>query len=253
MNIGHIVFTMFILASCQDFAKKESLIPPLTPQDMKILTTPAAPETRVETKKVASPSLPTLPASFLQPVSVTISESQSLKPIFIELARQAGIDLQLDPLINNKIVFTANNQPFINVIENMCDLAGLRYKLYGQSLRIEIDAPYTANYNVQFLNLSRNSQNRISIATDVFSNVNSAAKTSIDNGSNSSVTVNGATDFWNELESNLKIILGSGSPQPAQGGATPLTTYTLHRQAGIVTVLGTSKHHKEIKAYLEAV
>lgn len=113
--------------------------------------------------------------------------------------------------------------------------------------------PYTANYNVQFLNLSRNSQNRISIATDVFSNVNASAKTSIDNGSNSSVTVNGATDFWNELESNLKIILGSGSPQPAQGGATPLATYTLHRQAGVVTVLGTSKHHKEIKAYLETL
>ncbi len=233
-------------------AIKESLVSPLTSQDMKTLTTPVTSANPSEKNKPTQKPSPTLPSVFFQPVSITVSETQPLKPIFIELARQASIDLQLDPNISSKIVFTAKNQPFIKIIESICDLAGLRLKIHNQSLRIEVDSPYTINYNVQFLNLSRNSQNRISIATDVFSNVN-AAKTSIDNGSNSSVTVNGATDFWNELESNLKVILGHGYPQPAQGGATPLANYSLHRQAGVVSVLGTSKHHKEVSNYLDTL
>ena len=229
------------LSSCQQMATKESLTSPLTPQDMKVLTTPVAPSEKTKPKSTQQEMLPNLPSAFLQTVSITISESQGLKPIFIELARQAGVDLQLDPTINNKIVFTAKNQPFIHVIESICDLATLRHKINGQALRIEVDTPYTENYNVQFLNLSRTSQNRISIATDVFSNVNNAnaAKAPIDNGSNSSVSVTGANDFWNELENNLKIILGYSASPPAQGGATPLANYSLHRQAGVVSILGT--------------
>ncbi len=234
-------------------ATKESLTSPLTPQNMKTLTTPVTPAIPSEKIKKSQEAVSTLPPALLQLVSISISESQSLKPVFIELARQTGIDLQLDPAINNKIVFTAKNKPFIHVIESMCDLAGLRYKINNQALRIEIDSPYTANYNVQFLNLSRTSQNRISIATDVFSNVSNtnAAKAPIDNGSNSSVSVTGANDFWNELENNLKIILEYGSSPPTQGAATPLANYSLHRQAGVVSILGTSKHHKAVNAYLE--
>jgi MSHA type pilus biogenesis protein MshL len=247
-----IVFLLLFLTNCRDLATKESLTQPLTPQDMKTLTSPVAPIAPAEKKKPVHKDTSTLNPVFLQPISISVSENQPLKPIFIELARQAGIGLQLDPNINSKIVFSAKNQPFIQVIESMCDLANLRYKIDNLALRIEVDLPYTANYNVQFLNLSRNSQNRISIATDVFSNVN-ANKNAIDNGSNSSVSVTGTNDFWNELENNLKIILGSGAPPPAQGTTTLLANYSLHRQAGVVSVLGTSKHHKEVSNYLETL
>jgi len=240
------------------------LNPPLSEQDMKTLTQPLIPPEPAPPKPIIKKA-PTIPTAFLQPVSVTVSETQSLKPVFIELAKQAGIDLQLDPNINCHLVFSANNQPFLNVIEDMCDLGGLRYRIINKAIRIEIDTPYAENYNIQFLNLARSSQNRISIATDVFSNVSSGpnsnqAKSTVDNGSNSSVNVASTNDFWLELENNLKIILGHNAmslpaAQPASLAPAPQTqtttaNYSLHKQAGIVSVFGTSKHHKEVSSYL---
>ena len=64
-----------------------------------------------------------------QPVSVSVSESISLKNVFVELARQAGVDLQLDHTIDAKIIFTAQNRPFIEVIKSMCEKYEVKYKI----------------------------------------------------------------------------------------------------------------------------
>jgi MSHA type pilus biogenesis protein MshL len=233
------------LCACQDMVDRKPIMKEATKADMKTLTTQAEihPKTVVESKKIKPP----LPKEMLQPVSVNISETLSLKPVLIELARQAGVDLQLDPKIDAKVVFSAKNRPFIEVIEHVCSLGNLRYRLLNNvSLRIEPDTPYTENYQVQFLNFSRNSQNRISIATDVFSSV-STQKVQNDNGSNSSVTVSTNTDFWAELEANLKMILSQTAP--LADGATP-PSYSLHKQAGMVSILGTSRHHALVADYL---
>ncbi len=105
---------------------------------------------------------------------------------------------------------------------------------------------------MQFLNISRSSENRISIATDVFADSsNPSGKNAQDNGSNSAVKIAGNNDFWTELESNLKIILSHAS-NSTTGPTTP-GTYSLHRQGGIVSVCGTSKHHQLVKNYLNVL
>lgn len=211
-----ILFALFFSSGCREMANRDPLNPHLSEQDMKTMTSVLSqpqPQKRKSNRKTAKP----IPPAFLQPVSVTVSEAQPLKTVFIELAKQAGIDLQLDPNIASHFVFSAKSQPFINVIEDMCELGGLRYKIINKAVRIEVDTPYVENYNVQFLNLARSSQNRISIATDVFSNMGSNTnqnKIPIDNGSNSSVNVASTSDFWLELENNLKIILGHGNINP---------------------------------------
>ncbi len=150
------LFVTVTLSSCRDVAKRESLTDDLTPQDMKNLVTPLDEPGPSPRPLKAKNKFDDIPAAFLQPVSVNLSEATPLKPVLIELARQANIDLQLDPKIDKKIVFTAKNKPFIQVIESICELAGLRYKIVDHSLRIEADLAYVENYNVQFLNLARN-------------------------------------------------------------------------------------------------
>jgi general secretion pathway protein D len=237
-----------MITGCRDVAKKDSLSPDLTPQDMKNLVTPLDEPAPALRPLKAKNKFDDIPAAFLQPVSVNLSEATPLKPVLIELARQANIDLQLDPKIDKKIVFTAKNKPFIQVIENICEIAGLRYKIVDHSLRIEADLAYVENYNVQFLNLARSSENRISIATDVFADsANPAGKNPQDNGSNSAVTIAGNNDFWNELENNLKVILSQTPNATAPG------TYSIHRQGGIVSVSGSSKHHQLVKNYLNTL
>lgn len=206
-------------------------------------------------KKKRQPSAP-IPVAMKKHVSVIITEEVPLRDAFIELARQAKVDLQLGCKTIERIIFSANNRPFIEVVKDICDMAGLRYKIFGESLRIETDTPYPVHYTLPFLNLSRTSENRISIATDVFSNVKDNPS-STNNGSNSHVIGKGNNDFWTEVDGNLKIILTDRT--------TPLSAiskeeeekrpsnYSLHRQGGIITVYGTARQHSLVTSYLESL
>jgi general secretion pathway protein D len=234
---------MLVLCGCQELANRKPLGPAFTKEDALNITkppeviNPPAPAIKPQEPK------PSLPAAFYTPVTITISEGQALKPVLIELARQAGVDLQLDPTLTPKVVYAATQRPFIEVIEQLCDVAGLRYSIKKNTLCIEADTPYSVNYNVQFLNLTRKSQNKASIATDVFSSQN-GGKSVGDNGSNTAVNVSGEADFWQELENNLAVILDGQRGKPAP-------TYSTHKQAGLVTVLASSRYHKLVAAYLQ--
>jgi len=190
----------------------------------------------------AKPQQPPLNDAFKKNISLSLSESLSLKQVLPEIARHQGIDLQLDPGIEEKVVFHATEQPFVDVIQQLCELANLRYKIQGRSLRIERDTPYSHNYNVQFLNLARSTENKVSIATDVFAN-NKGGKSNLgDNGSNSSVNMKAENDFWKELEVNLQTIMGGGEGSNA--------SFSIHKQGGIISVKATAKQHALIRSYL---
>ncbi len=183
-----------------------------------------------------------LPKIMYQLVSVSVSENISLKNVFIELARQAGVDLQLDHTIDAKIIFTAQKRPFIDVIKSMCEMANLRYDVIDNAIRIERDTPYSQNYNVQFLNLSRTSEDHLAVASDVFSSVGPAKSNMSDNVSKSALKATTKNDFWNELEENLKTILESGQEKGS---------YSMHRQAGLVALRANRKQHQQVQLYLE--
>jgi len=238
------------LASCR--IASNSPQETLEPFDLQILK--KAPEkSQFSTKgfvKKQKKSSPFIPAAMKKCVSITITEEVPLKDALIELARQVEINLQLDPKITGRIFFSATRRPFIDVIKDICDMVDLRYKIFDQSLRVEFDAPYAIHYPLSFLNLSRTSENRISIATDVFSNVKTASSMA-DNGSNSAITGKGNSDFWTELDSNLKTILADSQTTASLKEGSTKPTYAIHRQGGLITVYGTSRHHALVTDYLE--
>ena len=238
------------LLSCRTPSDSDPNI--LNRSHIKLLkTTPESirPPPRTFSKK-KKPTLPVIPAIMKKRVSVTLTDEIPLKDALIELARQAEIDLQLDSKISERVVFSANKRPFIEVIKDICDLVNLRYRVIGNSIRVEVDSPYPVNYSVQFLNLARTAENRISIGTDVFSSLKDS-KSSADNGSNSAIVGKGNNDFWTELDGNLKIILASDSS--GKGGDAKLPTYSLHRQGGLVSVYGTARQHQLVVDYLKSL
>ncbi|MFX9649764.1 hypothetical protein ABTO89_19190, partial [Acinetobacter baumannii] len=74
-----------------------------------------------------------------RPVSLSLTEALPIKDALFELSRQSGVDLQLDPKIESKLTLSAKDRPFIEVIGHLCELAGLRYRILGNAVRIEID------------------------------------------------------------------------------------------------------------------
>lgn len=223
-----------VLSGCQSPCDPIATAPHIQEEE----TSPPPP--RPYKKKVRNK--PSYPSKLMQRVNLQITEHVPLRAAITELARQKGINLQMDASINGPIVFTANDRPFMEVIEGICELASLRFEIVGESVRIVPDTPYSKNYNVQFLNLARTSDSRISIATDVFSHVQDQ-KASLDNGSNSVVEGKVENSFWAELEQNLEMILDDSAEE---GGR-----YTVHKQGGLISVRGTQKQHRLIENYLE--
>jgi MSHA type pilus biogenesis protein MshL len=209
--------------------------PPASDQPPPLLSPPYKPPPK--------PPAPQPTLAMKKRVSLALTEALPIKQVFWELSRQTGVDLQLDPKIEGKLVFSAKDRPFLEVIDHLCHLVDLRYRLIGPAVRIEVDTPYAHNYNIQFLNSARAAQNRISIATDVFAANGGAGKATADNGSNSTVSATSSNDFWLELENNLKIILGADREKGS--------SYALHKQGGLIAVFATERQHQLLDRYLQ--
>lgn len=227
---------------------------------------------------------PQIPSIFKHPVTISIGDQLPLKAAFLSLSQQSGIDLQLEADINEKIIYSAQNQPLIDVVHGICELTNLRYILTKNAIQITKDTPYPQTYTVQFLNQNRTSNNKTSIATDIFS-PNGETDLTSGNGSNSVISAETNNDFWSELERNLNIILKSGSLKKDPKTLSPRQTkdrnssqdslsdkentisdedkkapsqevansFSIHRQAGIITVNANSRDQALIASYLNSL
>ena len=255
-RIAYVIVAIFMLTGCRELANRTEINKPITSEDLKTLTTtPDALLPRIKKTQLETQKKPTYPPNFYKTVSISVTENIPLKPILSELSRQVKVDLQLDRDIQSQVVFQATDRPFIEIIEDLCELTDLRFRIKNKALRIERDTPYSENYNIQFLNLSRSNQNKISVATDVFTQngTSSQAAAHNDNGSNSSVNVETKNDFWAELEANLKILLAQDNEKQSKqknSKSKESSTYSVHKQGGLITIYAPEKTHKRIKDYL---
>ncbi len=194
-------------------------------------------------EKASDETLKDIPCQFKQKVSLSFGKKINLEEVIIRLSNMINVNIQINCDINSKVYINVKDQPYINVIKNICDQNNLRYKIENGVIYIDKDVPYTKTYNLQFLNILRKSNSSISTNTDIFSknssNNGDNNVSSTDNGSSNNVVNSDSSDFWNELENNLKNFVTS--------------KISIHKQAGLITVKGTSKEHDLVKKYLDKI
>ncbi len=139
-------------------------------------------------------------------VSIAINQSIPLRDALFELAKQADYDIQLDPRIKGSIIYTARNKPFDLVLSQISEIAGLRYKFEDDTVKIELDTPYTKNYKVEYLAMTRETSSSVTTSTEV-----SGGEGGANTGSSFSISGESKTDFWGELNTNLQQILTANS------------------------------------------
>jgi general secretion pathway protein D len=251
---GYVLIVWLSLGtSCQHYTPPR-LGRDITEKDFKTLTTPLAP--------VVEPILPPktekrrLPAACQKTLSIYCSDNIPLHTIIEKAAHLLELDFQIDSSIRNAPIylnFSSLKKPFVQMLENICSLAHWRYRLFNSMLVLETDRPFRRTYNVQFLNLTRSSENRISSATDIFSHspVPAEMPTSQngENGSNTSVRMNSENNFWKEMEVNLQTLLHNDAEKG--DGSDKSAPFSIHKQAGLISVYGTSQQHNSIKEYLD--
>ncbi|MBE6447423.1 MAG: hypothetical protein E7015_02985 [Alphaproteobacteria bacterium] len=191
---------------------------------------------------------PVLDSHFYTKLSVTISDSMKLRDVFWQLAKLAGVNIFVTSDIEGGVSFESKNRPFLDILKDICSSCYLKYTINGNSVKIEHDSPMTQVYNLQFLNLQRETQSSVSIATDIFmnqaltnQNQRSPSNSSGDNlnGSNSVISGTIKNDFWTELEQNLKNIVGEEG------------SVSIHRQGGLITVVAPQLKQNEVQKYVD--
>lgn len=249
-NIKLAVF-LAVLGGCSRMLTPEVHDPELnTTRDSYKALTPSTIIPPHVSKKKAKPivSEPALPGHFHTLVSVDVGESIPIKDVFMEVARQAKANVSLDPRVQGSTVLYAQKKPFIEIVKHLCNSQSLRYSIEGDMVVVEPDDPYLKNYDIQFLNVSRKRQNKTSVSTDIFSDTQ-GAKIQIDNGSNTLLTDGNTTDFWAELEVNIKSLLKNSNPYTKESNAP--VDFSIHKQGGIVSVFGTSKQQHMIQDFID--
>jgi len=162
-----------------------------------------------------------------QLVSVAVTDDVPLKDVLIELARLADVDIEVDAGVTGGIAFRAKDRPFNEVIARISDLAGLRYTMKNNVLRIERDMPYIRTYTLDMLNIDRSASGNIGVSSS--GNASTASGTAGGNtastsgtsgtgtgtgsnfgsitGSSSNITAVSNSDFWTKLEESITRIL----------------------------------------------
>ncbi|CAA6605603.1 Type II and III secretion system protein [Rhodospirillaceae bacterium LM-1] len=206
------------LSSCNDKDLKYDRGNGLSKDDYEALKDRRPPEA----KPKEAPPIPDLQPVLAAPappnsletrlVSIEVNDSVPLKDVLMELTRKASVDLELDPNVSGGIIFSAHERPFPQVIDRISELAGLRYSLKNNVLRVELDTMYQVNYRLDAINLIRKSASKVETNTDVFAAV-SGGSAAGGNSSSSSVDGSSEADLWKEVGDNVKQILQNSDPR----------------------------------------
>ncbi len=239
---------------------------------------------------LAAPQSPKIAETKL--VSIAVTDDIPLKDVLMELARLAEVDIEVDAGITGGIVFRAKDRPFNQVIQEIADLAGLRYSMKNSVLRIERDTPVVEIYPLDFINMDRSSTNSINLSTTAGGGSaggsgggssgggggsggsgggSAGAGGNFNSGSQTTITSKSDSDFWKQFEDGIKQILAfspallsNASPvnaQVASGAAVPASGkkldanafYTINRQAGTLTISANQRQQELIKRFIKQI
>lgn len=239
-----IMVMSILISGCDRAVEKKYLSADIKDDSIKNMTESVSDEVEeISHPKNNEPQI-IIPEELKQEVSLTLNEKLSVKSVLCETAKKLNIDFQIDPTVESRVIFHAHKRPFIEILDAVCDMANLRYTISSGFVKVVKDIPFTQTYDVQFLNFSRDSENKISIATEVNSDSSDVGNNKgNDHSSDSSVTVKAKNDFWAELNEGVKIILGENQD----------VKYSINKQSGIITVCANSKAHRNIKDYIDKV
>ncbi len=217
-------------------------------------------------------------------VSIAVTEDIPLKDVLIELGRRAEVDMEIDSNIEGGIIFRASNRPFSKVVERIAKLAGLKYSMEDDILRIERDLPVIKHYRMNLLNQVRTSSSTVNISTNLVNGGGGGGEGGTGGGgfsSGSQSELSASTeqgDIWQDIQTSVANIIAqfnreqqfiaqpvasdgasdgaadaSSAASSGTDAALPPGILSVNRPAGLLTVLATERQHQHIKQYLDYV
>ena len=221
---------LVVLVGCVSVDRSVTTTP--TVADSRHLGVPA-PAPREDIPPLAVPvPLPPKPEARnrLDTYSVVVSNLEVGQLLFA-LARDAKLNIDLHPGVTGTVSINAINQTLPQILSRIARQVDMRYEFKDNVISVLPDSPYLQHYQINYVNLSRESRASVSIATQVAAAGGNPAgaesSTRLENeGANNSTTNITTTSnhaFWVRLETNVRDLLRetdkilSGTAEQASG------------------------------------
>lgn len=206
------------------------------------------------------PPLPQPQEQDLERYTVVVNDVP-VKELLFALARDASLNIDVDSDIEGLVTLNAVEQTLPQILERVSRQAGLRYELKDHNLYISPDKPYFRTYKIDYVNIARDTEGSISVATQVattgtvdVTSTTGGTGSSTGTGNNSTTRVNSNSKhhFWDTLTKNIIGILGENAGS-GTSGASDSDTVIINAESGVITVKATAAQHLEIQEFIDHV
>jgi len=220
-------------------------------------------EGHLNTKKISNSEIPQAVAKtpFLPPPKAVpkqetytvVVNDVLVKDLLFALARDAKLNVDIHPKIKGRATLNAINQTLPQILHRIAEQVDLRFTIDGPNLVISPDLPYMRTYDVDYLNITRESYSEVNVATKISTSggsVGKSASTSTNgnsgNKSETKVVNKSINNFWQILTLNIAMLLDEVDGKVAN-------RVVVNPMSGIISVRGTEREHARVQQFLDKV
>lgn len=202
------------------------------------------------------------PPKELEKYTVVVNEVP-VKELLFALARDAQINVDIAPDIEGVVTVNAVEQTLPQLLHRISRQVSLRYELKEDILLISTDAPFLRSYDVNYINMSRNTISEVTIETQISStgNASSGGGAGGSGGggggggggeNNSSTDIQSVSNnrFWSVLVANVSAIIEDDVEELDELAIS--NNVIPSPESGILTVNATSQQHELIQEYIDS-
>lgn len=134
--------------------------------------------------------------------------NQPVREVLLAMARETRVNFDIHPGIQGTINLNAIDQTLKQILNRIVKQVDMRWEMDAGTISVMPDTPYLRSYRVDYVNMSRDVNEMVGIATQVISGTVGAGGAAA-GGNNSTLNITSIAKhrFWETLEKNLKDLL----------------------------------------------
>lgn len=187
-----------------------------------------------------------------------VIEQVPVRELLFALVRDSKINVDVHPSIEGTVTLNAVNQTLTQILDRLSHQVKLRYELQDNLLSIMPDEPIMRMYQVDYVNMTRESKGELTVDSQVSSSAsasNGGSKSTFGNASKTQITNTSKNNFWESLRLNITALLSIDEQNNTGGIATisAANNVIINPETGVVVVRATSRQHEKIQAFINRV
>ena len=208
-----------------------------------------------------TPVLPSpQPPVELEKYTVVVNEVPA-KELLFALARDAKINVDIDPRIDGNVTINAVDQTLPQILDRIARQIDMRYEFKDDNLFIEPDAPFFRTYRINYLNIARDTVNTNSVATSLATSSGvsegggggQGGGAFSGNNSTTELTSTSLNRFWVAVTTNIQAIIGDKVTTSSSTEVPVSDSVITSPETGTISVNATAKQHEQIQTFIDKI